>query len=143
MENYEYDKVFVPDGQDNELSPVEREEMANLLHGYENGLTSVPRFILPFAPAIFEKTVAACERIAKEFSGRIRAKLDYSFFTATVELWCCYVEFERGEFMSILQEITHYALSVRFIPLTSGELYIMIQLPYFMSAHTQNLERIE
>ena len=35
--------------------------------------------------------------------------------------------------MSIPREITHYALSVRFTPLTSGELHSEILMPYFAS----------
>ena len=135
MENYEYDKVFASDSQDDdELRPGEREKMASLLHRYERDLIDSPKLVLPFAPALFEKTVAACECIAKEFSRRVKAKVDYSFFTATVELWCCYVEFERGEFMSILYEITNNAISVSFTPLTSGELHMKMQLPYFVPA---------
>lgn len=142
MENYVYEKSFASDSRDNdELSSDEIEETAKLLLRYERELKDNPKLVLPFAHAIFEKTVAACDQIAKEFSGRVKAKVDYSFFTATVELWCCYVEFERGEFMNILHEIAHYALSVRFIPLVSGELHIMIQLPYFVSP--QNIEEID
>ena len=69
----------------------------------------------------------------KEFSGRLKAKIDYSFFTATIEIWCCYVEFQRGEFMSILREISNHAISVRFTLLTSGDLHIEIVMPYFAS----------
>ena len=135
MENFEYNKVFPSeDGDADELDPGGAETIAGFLLSYEKELRDRPRFLLPYAPVIFEKTVAACERIAKEFSGRLKAKIDYSFFTATIEVWCCYVEFQRGEFMSILQEISHHALSVRFIPLTSGDLHIEIVMPYFASA---------
>ena len=135
MENFEYSKVFPSENEGtNDLDANEMETIKDFLHSYESELRSNPRFLLPFAPAIFEKTVAACERIAKEFSGRLKAKIDYSFFTATIEVWCCYVEFQRGEFMSILQEISNHAISVRFIPLTSGELHMEIAMPYFVSA---------
>ena len=135
MENFEYNKVFPSeDGETDKLDPGEAETIADFLHSYEQKLRNNPRFLLPYAPAIFEKAVADCERIAKEFSGRLKAKIDYSFFSATIEVWCCYVEFQRGEFMSILQEISHHALSVRFTPLTSGDLHIEIVMPYFASA---------
>ena len=135
MENFEYCKVFPSEGGDaDELDPGEAETIKNFLHSYERELRDSPQFLLPYAPTIFEKTVAACERIAKEFSGRLKAKIDYSFFTATIEVWCCYVEFQRGEFMNVLREISNYAESVRFTPLTSGELHMEIVMPYFVSA---------
>lgn len=135
MENFEYSKEFPSENDDaNDIDPDEVDAITYLLLRYERELKVNPRFLLPFAPAIFEKTLAACERIAKEFSGRIKAKIDYSQFTATIELWCCYVEFERGEFLSTLHEITHYANTVRFTPLTSGDLHIEIEILYFTSA---------
>ena len=133
MENFEYSRTFPSENEDDDFSPDELEELANLVDIYEKSLMDKPRFILPQAPEIFEKTVEACEEVAREFSGRIKAKIDYSFYTATIELWCCYVEFEYGEFLSVLQEISHHALSVRFTPLESGDLHIEIMMPYFVS----------
>lgn len=133
MENYEYNKTFpFEDKKDDDLDSEELEKIENFLLEYQKELKKRPQFILPAAPAIFEKTVAAWERVAKEFSGRIRAKIDYSHFTATIEVWCCYVEFEFGEFMDILNDISHAALSIHFTPLTSGELHIKILMPYFI-----------
>ena len=134
MENFEYNKVFPSESEDaNDLDPDEAETIKDFLRSYERELRDNPRFLLPYAPAIFEKTVAACEQIAKEFSGRLKAKIDDSFFSATIEIWCCYVEFQRGEFMSILREISNHAISVRFTPLTSGDLHFEIVMPYFAS----------
>ena len=131
MENFEYSKAFPSENEDDDFSPDELDELANLVDLYENLRKDRPRFILPYAHTIFEKTVTACEQVAREFSGKITAKIDYSHFTATIELWCCYVEFDRGEFLSILQEISRYALSVRFTPLASGDLHVEIMMPYF------------
>ena len=36
--------------------------------------------------------------------------------------------------MSILRELSHRAIFIRFIPLTSGYLHIEIEMPYFVSA---------
>ena len=132
MENFEYSRVFPSENEDDDFFPGELEELANLVDLYESSRKDSPRFILPYAPVLFEKTVMACEQVAREFSGKIKAKIDYSNFTATIELWCCYVEFVYGEFMNILQKISHYAVSVRFTPLTSGDLHIEILMPYFV-----------
>ena len=135
MENFEYSKTFPSKvGDADNLAYDEAEAIRNFLLNYERELKDTPQFLLPYAPAIFEKTLADCEQIAEEFGGRIKAKIDYSFFSATIELWCPYVEFAREEFMSILHEIALLAISVRFTPLTSGELHIAIQMPYFASA---------
>lgn len=134
MEDFEYRKEFpqkVVEAVD--YSPDEKDEMTDLLQRYERFLKEEPRVVLPFAPALFEKTIADCERIAEEFYGRIKAKIDYSFYTATIEIWCCYAEFMTGEFMSVLHQLSHTALSVRFTPLSTGELHIHIMMPYFVS----------
>ena len=142
MENYEYNKVFpFEDGEADELDPDGAEAVGNSLNLFERELKDRTYFLLPFAPAFFQKTVADCERIAREFFGRLKAKIDYTLFTATIELWCCYVEFERGEFMNILNDISSHAISVRFTPLTSGDLHIEIQMPYFAAA--QGFEEID
>ena len=77
MENFEYSKVFPSENEGtNDLDANEMETIKDFLHSYESELWSNPRFLLPFAPAIFETTVTACERIAKEFSGRLRPCLE-------------------------------------------------------------------
>ena len=134
MENYEYNKVYPFDSKYFDIDPDEAEDIKKILLNHEQDLKNNPRFLLPFAPALFEKAVADCEQIAEEFSGRIKAKIDYSAYNASIEIWCCYVEFVHGEFMSILHEISQYAISIRFEPLTSGDLHIEILMPYFASA---------
>lgn len=135
MENYEYSKVYPFDAEDkNDISPDEAERITGLIHEQERDLKTNPRFLHPVAPIVFERTVAACEQIVKEFCGKLKAKIDYSSYSATIEMWCCYVDFDRGEFMSTLQYISKYAFSIRFEPLTSGELHISIEMPYFISS---------
>lgn len=135
MENYEYNKTFrFEDKSVIDLASDNVEDIAVFLNNYENKMRKKPRYLHPFAHAIFEKTILDCEKIAEEFSGRIKAQIDYSRFTATIELWCCYVEFGQGEFMNILHRISIIANSVRFTPLTSGDLHIEIEMPYFVSS---------
>ena len=135
MENYEYSKVYPFDADDEDgIPPDEAERIMGFIHEQERDWITNPRFVLPAAPVIFEKTVAACEQIVKEFRGRLKAKIDYSSYSATIEMWCCYVDFDRGEFMSTLHYISKYAFTIRFEPLTSGELHIFIEMPYFISS---------
>ena len=141
MENYEYNKAYPFDSEDMDIAPDEVEDIRKILHHHEQDLKNNPRFLLPFAPALFEKAVADCEQIAEEFSGRIKAKIDYSAYNASIEIWCCYVEFAHGKFMSILHEISQYAMLIRFEPLTSGDLHIEILMPYFV--HTSGSEMSE
>ena len=62
MENFEYSKVFPSENEGtNDLDPNEMETIKDFLHSYESELRSNPRFLLSFAPAIFEK--ADSERI--------------------------------------------------------------------------------
>lgn len=134
MENFKYSKVFPSEDDANDTDSYDAEAMKVLIQKYERDLKVNPRFVIPFAPAIFEKTVVACEQIAKEFSGKIKAEIDYSHFAATIELWCCYVEFQRGEFLGTLHDISKYANSIMFTPLKSGDLHTEIWMPYFVSA---------
>ena len=75
MENFEYSKAFPSENEaGNDLDPGEAEAIKDFLHSYERELRASLRFLLPYAPANFEKAVVACERIAKEFSGRLKFK---------------------------------------------------------------------
>ena len=92
MENFEYSSVFSSEGGEaNELDPNKAETIKNFLRSYERKLSSSPHFFLPYAPAIFEKTVADCEQIAKDFFGKINAKnrlLPFQCHHRTVVLLC-------------------------------------------------------
>lgn len=135
IENYEYSVSFTTESEEDEdLDCCEDEKRCfmELLYEYRECQKNNLYFVLPFAPALFEKTVADCEQVAKEFSGKLKAKIDYSCFTATIDLWLCYVEFKRGEFMSTLHNISHCASSIRMTPLTNGDLHIEILMPYFV-----------
>ena len=120
MENYEYNKAYPFDSEDMDIAPDEVEQ-----YFYERCASHLDH-------------VADCEQIAEEFSGRIKAKIDYENYTASIEIWCCYVEFAHGKFMSILHEISQYAMLIRFEPLTSGDLHIEILMPYFVSASSSD-----
>ena len=120
MENYEYNKAYPFDSEDMDIAPDEVEDIRKILH--HHGQEPAP----------------ASEQIAEEFSGRIKAKIDYENYTASIEIWCCYVEFAHGKFMSILHEISQYAMLIRFEPLTSGDLHIEILMPYFVSASSSD-----
>ena len=135
MENYEYNKIFPPNIEEGEddVSPDEAKRMIEFIHSMEKDKKENPRFLIPSAPMIFERMVSDCEQIVKEFGGRLKAEIDYSSYSATIEMWCCYVEFERGEFMNTLQEISRYAMSVRFEPLITGEQHVFILMPYFIA----------
>ena len=141
MENYEYSKSFpLSAEEDITPDPIEDKEILNFIHDRKRDLIEHPKFLIPFAPKMFEETVAKCELIVKEFSGKIKAEINYSTYEATIDLWCLYVDFDRGEFMEILQDITHIALSIRFEPLTSGDLHIRIYMPYFILARMKSEE---
>jgi len=136
MEDYEYSKEFPPDSDNVEFSPDEIEKIKRLFHGYKQDLQDNPRLIIPLASEIFNEMVAACELVVKEFSGKIKAKVDYSNYEATIEMWCGYVEFQQGEFMDVLHLLSENAKFIRFTPLVTGELYVQISMPYFVSAKT-------
>ena len=56
MENFEYSKVFpFEDEEASVFDPGEAETIKNFLHNYEKELVCSPRFLLSYAPAIFEK----------------------------------------------------------------------------------------
>lgn len=141
MENYEYSKSFPFSAEEDIVhDPIEAEKILNFIHDCERDLIEHPKFLIPSAPEMFEETVAKCELIVKEFSGKIKAEINYSTYEATIDLWCVYVDFDRGEFMEILHDITHIALSIRFEPLISGDLHIKIYMPYFILARIKNEE---
>jgi len=97
----------------------------------EYGL-SLPHVIHPIAAQRFDEMVQACDLIAKEFSGKLKATIDYENYSAEIELECIYVDFQQGEFMGTLYRLAAAARSICFLPLTSGFLKIEIVMPYFL-----------
>ena len=134
MENYVYEKKFpFPDDINWCDDPEEVEKLRRMIYDHRSDLPKRAYSVRPDAPALFAKTVEDCERIAETFAGRIKATINYSSFHAVIELWCCYVEFRNDEFMSTLHELSRHAASIVFMPLTSGDLHIQIEMPYFTS----------
>lgn len=135
MENFEYSKSFpFADENDDASAADEFERIKAFLRNRQEEARHIPRFIIPGAPAIFEEMTAAWELVAKESGGRLGAKIDYTSYDATIEVWCDEVEFYSDIFMGILRGTTKASLSISFEPLASGELHIEIRMPYFTQA---------
>lgn len=115
---------------DVEITPEDKVLMGKALEYLEH-IKTVPFVVNRRAAAEFDQMVADCDKIAKEFSGRLKAVVDYECHEASITLECVYVDFNVGEFMDILQSMAAKALQVRFEPLTSGLLRITIFMPYF------------
>ncbi len=131
MENYVYEKEY-PMGEEvmDAIDSISPAEVLALLAKQRRFMREHMYLVFPPAPQIFDGLIKDCEAIVKEFCGKIKATIDYSSFTATIELWCTYVEFRGDEFMYTLQKLLLYATTIRFSPLTSGMLHIWIDIPY-------------
>lgn len=135
MENYAYNKSFPFESRNGCASAAEEaERLENLILRRQEKRKRRAQLIIPGAPAIFEKSVAAWERVAQEYGGRISAKIDYTYYAATIEIWCSIAGFDSGKFMDVLHDITEAALSIYFTPLASGKPHIEMLLPYFIPA---------
>ncbi len=93
---------------------------------------SLPHVVDPVAAERFDEMVQACDLIAKEFSGKLKAAIDYENHSAEIVLECVYVDFRQDEFMGTLYRLAATARSICFLPLTSGFLKIEIVMPYFL-----------
>jgi len=93
---------------------------------------SLPHIINPIASKRFDEMVKACDLIAEEFSGKLKATVDYEHYSAQITLECIYVDFVQDEFMETLYRLATTAKSICFLPLASGLLRIEITMPYFM-----------
>ncbi len=105
------------------------ERAALKIYEYVNNL---PHVIDPIAAKRFEEMIEACDSIAKEFSGKMKATINYENYSAEIVLECVYVEFQQNEFMETLYKLSTTAKSICFLPLTSGFLKIEINMPYFL-----------
>ena len=97
-------------------------------------VNAVPHTVDKRAAASFDRMVLLCDSIAKEFSGKLKAVVDFEDYTATIELECVCIEFMQDEFMSGLKYMTETALHISFYPLTSGFLRLTLSMPYFTTA---------
>ncbi len=132
MENYVYEKAYpIREELEAAVRSDDKEEVAEYLRRCRRSKRKTAHLVIPPTPQIFERLIADCEMLVKEFCGKIRATIDYSAFSATIELWCDYVEFRDDEFLCILQRVAFYATTIRISPLATGTLHIWIDIPYF------------
>lgn len=90
-----------------------------------------PHTIDKQAADAFDQMVLLCDNVAKEFSGKLKAVVDFECHSATITLECFHIDFAVGEFMPVLKCMTTTALHVAFYPLTSGLLRMVLDMPYF------------
>lgn len=115
---------------DDEITPEHR-ALAKKALDYCEYIKSFPHVVNKKAAADFDKMITACDQIAREFSGKLNATIDFECHEASITLECLYVDFDAGEFKDTLQEMAEKALQIRFQPLTSGMLQIALIMPYF------------
>lgn len=138
--NEDIQKVVIERDYTSELKNIddtvtpEEEAMILARLAFQEHLHSLPFVVNEKAATEFDKMANACDKIAKEFSGTLKATVDYKNHEANIVMECVYVEFRVGEFMDTLREIAAKALQVDFQPLTSGFLRVYISMPYFSFA---------
>lgn len=114
------------------IPPEELALVSTCLHRY---LASqrLPHMIDPVSAAEFDRTVNACDAIAKEFSGRLEATVDFNCYDASITLECAYIEFCHGEFMETLRRLTTSTTMIQISSMPSPPLFrIELSMPYFL-----------
>ncbi len=96
-------------------------------------LRRLPRAVDPEAARQFNELVEACDRIAKEFSGKLTAVVDHDCHLAWLEIDCIFAHFFPGEHLETLQRLVAAATGIRILPVTSKLLRIRVALPYFQA----------
>lgn len=126
------ERDYTPDlkNMDDKVS-LEDKALARIAEVCFQRMRTIPVTVDKKAAAQFIQMAEACDLIAKEFSGKLKAAVDFEYQEACITLECVYVEFKRDEFMGILQEIVKRACRVWFEPLTSGFLRVKIFMLYF------------
>lgn len=132
MENYVYEKEYLFPEDIDEREGDEADAIREYLRAHPIRQEKAAHAVLPFGPRLFEKTVADCETIAEAFCGKLRAVIDYTKFTASIDLWFCYAAFRRGEYMDLLQAVIFRTISVELEALPSRDLRVHLELPYFI-----------
>lgn len=95
MENYVYEKEYPFPEDIDEREGDEADAIREYLRAHPIRQEKAAHAVLPFGPRLFEKTVADCETIAGAFCGKLRAVIDYTKFTASIDLWFCCAAFRR------------------------------------------------
>lgn len=118
-----------------DASSIPPEELALVSTYLHRHLASqrLPHMIDPIAAAEFDRTVNACDAIAKEFSGRLEATVDFNCYDASIALECAYIEFRHGEFMETLRRLTTSTTMIQISSMPSPPLFrIELSMPYFL-----------
>lgn len=130
---------YTPDLEniETEITPEERELICKAADAWKYQKTIPPFAVDKQAADEFNKMVVACDEIAKEFSGKLTAIVDYENYDASITMECVYVDFKVGEFMETLYKMATKALLVRFEPTITDFLRISITMPYFLWPYTE------
>lgn len=114
------------------IPPEELAVVSTCLHRY-SASQRLPHIIDPVSAAEFDRIVTACDAIAKEFSGRLEATVDYNCYDASIKLECAYIEFCHGEFMETLRRLTTSTTMIQISSMPSPPLFrIELSMPYFV-----------
>lgn len=129
-------KVIIKDYTDDllnepEFAQEDREQITKLIHRAE-ALKRLPHMVNPVAAVRFNRAVKACDAMAKEFSGRIKATLDFETYEASIILECAYIEFRHHEFMETLAALSLISQNIRIASTPSDLFRIDISMPYFV-----------
>lgn len=114
-----------------EFAQGDREQITKLIHRTET-LRRLPHIVNPVAVARLDKAVKACDAIAKAFSGRIEATVDFETYEATIVLECAYIEFRHHEFMETLAALSLISRNIQIASTPSDLFRIDISMPYFV-----------
>lgn len=80
----------------------------------------------------YEILLDGCHRLVRASSGHIRAVIDYTAHKASIEFWCPAFTFRRDGFPPLLEKLSRHTEEIRITPLSGGELYVFILVPYFL-----------
>lgn len=135
MENeiYERDYSAVVETPESEKVKAifDRAVSGSFFRDYNAAMDAIPKVIVQKDKENYEYLLSQCEKLAKQWHGRIKGVVDYKKWESHIEMVLPCVEFGTSDELALLRDISEKAHLVTFTTNEEGGITVYIMINYF------------
>ncbi len=141
MENeiYERDYSAVVETPESEKARAifDRAVSGGFFRDYTAAMDAIPKVIVQKDKENYEYLLSQCEKLAKQWHGRIKGVVDYKKWESHIEMFLPCVEFGTPDELALLRDISEKAHLVTFTANEEGGITVYIMINYFEELMTE------
>lgn len=136
MENEVFERDYTnqtPKHDDNDLSEAifKKVFFGSFIDKYAAAIEALPKIINQKSKEDYEYVLSICDGMAKEFGGKVAARVSYESWDATIRMTLHHIEFTNDEQLADLKEIASRADSITFSATPDGQVQLYMFFYYF------------